>query len=53
MVSVQFFVLGMLGEMGSRIYFSNDVRPPFAIRRTVNFDAETANTFPQTYQKAA
>jgi glycosyltransferase involved in cell wall biosynthesis len=53
MVSVQFFVLGMLGEMGSRIYFSNDVRPPFAIRSTVNFDAETDNAVPQTYKRAA
>lgn len=38
MVAVQFFVLGMLGEMGARIYYANDHKIPFAVRRTVNFD---------------
>jgi hypothetical protein len=38
MVSVQFFVLGMLGEMGARIYYSNERKIPFAVRKTINFD---------------
>ncbi|HUG20725.1 MAG TPA: glycosyltransferase family 2 protein [Planctomycetaceae bacterium] len=38
MVSVQFFVLGMLGEMGARIYYSNESKIPFAVRKTINFD---------------
>ena len=53
MVSVQFFVLGMLGEMGARIYFSNDVRPPFAVRRTVNFESNEIPKFADSFKKAA
>ena len=53
MVSVQFFVLGMLGEMGARIYFSNDVRPPFAVRNTVNFESNEIPKFADSFKKAA
>jgi glycosyltransferase involved in cell wall biosynthesis len=42
MMSVQFLFMGMLGEMCSRIYFQVRGRPNFAIRKTVNFDAEPA-----------
>jgi len=53
MVSLQFFVLGMLGEMGARIYFSNDDRPPFTVRNTVNFDAEEATRDSPSFKRAA
>ena len=36
MVGVQFLVLGMLGEMGARIYYAFSGKQPFAIRHTVN-----------------
>ncbi len=38
-VGVQFFGLGMLGELGARIYFSVRNMQPYAIRRLVNFDS--------------
>lgn len=53
MVSLQFFVLGMLGEMGARIYFSNDQRPPFAVRNTVNFDTAEAAKYSTSFKRAA
>lgn len=36
MVGVQFFVLGMLGEMCARIYYQVADREAYAIRRTIN-----------------
>jgi len=36
MVGVQFFVLGMLGELCARIYYQVSNREAFAIRRTIN-----------------
>ena len=36
MVSVQLFVLGMLGELGARTYYETQQKRPYAIRRTVN-----------------
>lgn len=44
MVSLQFFVLGMLGEMGARIYYSNEVKTPFAVRSTVNFESKISES---------
>ncbi|MEX0716147.1 MAG: glycosyltransferase family 2 protein [Planctomycetaceae bacterium] len=38
MVGVQFLVLGMLGELGARIYYDSPDRQPYAIRRRVNFE---------------
>ncbi|MEX0704014.1 MAG: glycosyltransferase family 2 protein [Planctomycetales bacterium] len=38
MVGVQFIVLGMLGELGARIYYDSPDRQPYAIRRRVNFE---------------
>ena len=38
MLGVQFLVLGMLGELGARIYYGSEGRQPYAIRRTVNLD---------------
>lgn len=39
-VGVQFFCLGVLGELASRTYFKAAGPGAFAIRRTVNFDRE-------------
>lgn len=36
MVGVQFFVLGMLGELCARIYYQVSNREAFAIRKTIN-----------------
>jgi glycosyltransferase involved in cell wall biosynthesis len=49
MVGVQFFVLGMLGELGARIYYGMDNRPTYAIRHRVNFetDHDAADAVPQ------
>jgi len=37
-VGVQFFVLGLLGEVCTRIYFACRDRQPYTVRRLVNFD---------------
>ena len=37
-VGLQFFVLGMLGELGVRTYYESQGRHPYAIRDLVNFD---------------
>ena len=37
-VALQFFVLGMLGELGVRTYYESQGRHPYAIRDLVNFD---------------
>ncbi len=39
MVSIQFLSLGLLGELGIRIYYAIPNRKNFAIRKLVNFDA--------------
>jgi len=55
MVSLQFFVLGMLGEMGARIYYAHDQKIPFAVRRTVNLDRAPETVPPRAapFRKAA
>jgi glycosyltransferase involved in cell wall biosynthesis len=40
MLGAQFLVLGMLGELGARIYFVARRMPPYAIRERINFDVE-------------
>ena len=46
MVGVQFFGLGLIGELGSRIYYQVHVQDPYAIRRTVNMDASADDAAP-------
>lgn len=41
-VGVQFLVLGLLGEVCSRIYFACQNRQPYAVRKLVNFTDEPA-----------
>ncbi|HUG91662.1 MAG TPA: glycosyltransferase family 2 protein, partial [Planctomycetaceae bacterium] len=38
MVGVQFVGLGMLGELGARMYYAIRERQPYAVRRTINCD---------------
>ena len=52
MVAVQFFVLGMLGEMGARIYYSSEKKSPFAVRSTTNFDHPEEEIEPQLRRAA-
>ena len=40
MVSVQFFSLGLLGEVNARIYYGSQSRQNYAIRELINFDRE-------------
>jgi len=39
-VGVQFFGLGMLGELGSRIYYGVPQQAPYAIRNTLNVQSD-------------
>lgn len=43
-LSVQFFSLGLIGEVCSRIYYSTSGRQPYQIRTRVNFDENKADT---------
>lgn len=40
MIGMQFFSLGLIGEVCVRIYYSRDRRKNYAVRRRVNFDEE-------------
>jgi len=39
-LGVQFFSLGLIGEMCVRIYYANEKNSPYQVRETVNFDAD-------------
>lgn len=39
MVGIQFFVLGMLGELGARTYFEVRNQQPYAVRHLLNFES--------------
>lgn len=51
MLGVQFFFMGMLGELCSRIYFQVREMPNYAIRRTWNL--ESADTVPLSTERRA
>ncbi|NOX53198.1 MAG: glycosyltransferase family 2 protein [Planctomycetes bacterium] len=40
MITMQFLILGMLGELGARTYYESQGKHPYAIRRMVNFEAD-------------
>lgn len=50
-VGVQFFVLGLLGEMCSRIYFACQDKQTYTIRKLTNFDSPA--TLPGPTRRAA
>ncbi len=39
LASIQFFGLGLLGEVNARIYFNDSTRDVYAVRETMNFDS--------------
>ena len=39
-LGVQFFSLGLIGEMCIRIYYTNEKNSPYQVRETVNFEVE-------------
>ncbi|MEC9094957.1 MAG: glycosyltransferase, partial [Planctomycetota bacterium] len=41
MASIQFFSLGLLGEVNARIYFNNQQRSVYAVRETLNFETSS------------
>jgi glycosyltransferase involved in cell wall biosynthesis len=47
-VSVQFFVLGLLGELGVRTYYESQDKRPYGIRQLVNFDEPASALEPGT-----
>jgi glycosyltransferase involved in cell wall biosynthesis len=52
MASIQFFSLGLLGEVAARIYYGTHNRQHYAIRQTVNLDASVAEC-PRLPRRAA
>lgn len=47
-VGVQFFSLGLIGEVNARIYYSDPAKPSYAVRERVNFEtAAPAIRFPR------
>lgn len=46
-LSVQFFSLGLIGEVCARIYYSNDHRATYQIRKLVNFESPTVLELPR------
>lgn len=60
MVAMQFFVLGMLGELGARIYYESQGKFPYGVRRTIGCgipstagDAPTAAEPAPVHRRAA
>ena len=51
MISIQFFSLGLLGEVNARIYFRNDRRETYSVRHLVNF--EEADVVPLSERQRA
>jgi glycosyltransferase involved in cell wall biosynthesis len=43
-LGVQFFSLGLLGEVAARLYFTRDQRRPFAVRRVLRHDRAPLRT---------
>ncbi|GAB4158401.1 MAG: glycosyltransferase family 2 protein [Planctomycetaceae bacterium] len=51
MLGVQFLGMGMLGELGARIYYEAEHNQPYAIRRRVNFDRPIVEIDSETYPR--
>lgn len=50
-LSVQFFSLGLIGEVCSRIYYSASGRQPYHIRQRVNFEDEAGETLQRDHEE--
>ena len=44
LVAMQFFTLGMLGELGTRAYYESQGRRPYTIRERINFEQQKQET---------
>lgn len=53
MAGLEFLVLGILGEMGTRIFFEIRQHQPFAVRRTLNLDNPLQDAPPAQVRRAA
>jgi hypothetical protein len=53
MVSMQFLVLGMLGELGTRIYYGVQNKQPYAVRTTINIGGGAVRPAESPVRKAA
>jgi hypothetical protein len=42
--AIQFFSLGLLGEVNARIYYGHERRQNYAIRELINFEADGGPT---------
>lgn len=52
-VAIQFFVLGMLGEVNVRTYYESQSSQPYGIRELVNFDAATVRSHDEQHRSRA
>lgn len=52
-VAVQFFVLGMLGEVNVRTYYESQRSQPYGIRELVNFDPATVRSHDHQHHSRA
>jgi len=52
-VAVQFFVLGMLGEVNVRTYYESQNSQPYGIRKIVNFDTTTTQSHNEQQRRHA
>jgi hypothetical protein len=53
MASIQFFSLGLLGEVSARIYYGSQQKQHYAIRQLLNLDSPSAEADESTVRRAA
>jgi len=53
LLGVQFFGMGMLGELGARIYYQVRQQRPYAVRRSVNLNTEVDEDKPRIIRRRA
>ena len=53
LAGMQFFSLGLLGEVNARTYFGMQDKQPYTIREQVNFEPSAEETYPSVISKAA
>jgi glycosyltransferase involved in cell wall biosynthesis len=53
MLAPQFFAVGMLGELGRRIYFTAAQQRPYVVRQSTTSAEDTTRTLPTSAKKAA
>jgi glycosyltransferase involved in cell wall biosynthesis len=53
LASIQFFSLGLLGEVSARLYFDRQIRPYYAIRELLNFEDDQSAELSSSRARAA